>query len=510
MKQKCMTMLMALVLLVGLLAGCGSNEADQSSDDGVQGTMEANSYAETSDEEIYHAIFTLMVPSEQPDIDKIQDAINEITIPAINVEVELLPVTWSGYYSQIPMMLAANEQIDILPALQSSIATYVGSEYIMDLKELLVDNAPYITQLYSEDDLLACSYNGFYYGIPNTSEYCFPIGYIMRTDCLEKVGIDVDTIKTLDDMTEVFEKVQAAYPDMLMLADSAAANIITRSQNGSFGDLMGTAYVVLEGTAQEPVVKNLYETDMLRTACEHQRLWYEAGYIAKDAATVQDTNETLMKAGNTFAFSCTIKPGVEAEKNAQVGYDTTSVKLYDDVVTSGSTNGLVYCVGSGSKRPDKAVQLLDLIISSHELCDLLNWGIEGEHWELQEDGTIDYPEGVTAENCGYHNSMGFAYPNQFNSYVWKGTDPDIFNQYMEVRDAAYVSIAYGFTADVTDYMDSIAVMDSLIAEYRPQIGTGSVDVESTLNELNEKLYEAGMQELIDGVQQQLDEWLAAK
>jgi putative aldouronate transport system substrate-binding protein len=512
MKRKFLAVILSVCMLATVITGCKSNDSSSASNDNdteAAGSQSAEVTTAAS-EETYHAVLAYVVPAEQKDMGLVQDAINAITVPEINVEVELLPFTWSTFFTQLPLMLAGGEQIDLLPILSANVPTFVDSGYIVDLKDLLQGNAPYLTEQYSEQDLDTCTLNGFLYGIPTKSESAFPLGFIMRTDCLQEAGIDPSTIKTYDDVTKVYEKVQALHPEMTMLAETPTSNLGYVGLFGSLGDSLGTRYAYLEGYAQSSDVVNVYETEEFKKMCEISREWFQAGYINADAATAQDGTETIMRAGNTFSYAGVTKPNSKQEKDQMTGYDTTVIPLYDNLITSDGMNGCVYSVGASSNNPAKAVQLLNLISSSEELNDLLNWGIKGTHWELQEDGTINYPEGVTADNVGYHCNLGSVYPNQFNSHVWAGNALDVFDQYEAVRDTGTTSVAYGFTADLREYADVVSAMDSITDEYRPQLATGSVDVEPTLTEFNQKLYDAGLQDVLNAVQEQLDAWLAAK
>ena len=154
------------------------------------------------------------------------------------------------------------------------------------------------------------------------------------------------------------------------------------------------------------------------------------------------------------------------------------------------------------------MMLLNWSYATKEANDLLNWGIEGTDYVVQEDGTIDYPEGMTAETVGYHQDYGWAQMNQYNSYVWAGNDPDVWDQYQAIRDSATVSKAYGFFFDNTPVLNEIAALNSVSDEYFFTITSGSVDPETAIAEFNEKLYNAGLQTVMDEKQAQLDAWLA--
>jgi putative aldouronate transport system substrate-binding protein len=59
--------------------------------------------------------------------------------------------------------------------------------------------------------------------------------------------------------------------------------------------------------------------------------------------------------------------------------------------------------------------------------------------------------------------------------------------------------------------NEIAALSGVQAEYVTALETGSVsNPERTLRELNEKLYAAGLQKVIDLKQRQLDAWRASR
>ena len=53
-----------------------------------------------------------------------------------------------------------------------------------------------------------------------------------------------------------------------------------------------------------------------------------------------------------------------------------------------------------------------------------------------------------------------------------------------------------------------AAVTDVISQYIGQITTGSVDPEPAIEDFNQALYNAGLQDIIDAKQEQLDAWLA--
>ena len=103
--------------------------------------------------------------------------------------------------------------------------------------------------------------------------------------------------------------------------------------------------------------------------------------------------------------------------------------------------------------------------------------------------------------------------NQMISYVWSdgSKSADYWNKLQAHNDWGVVSKTFGFNWDSTQYSTQITALSNALSTYRAALETGSVgaaNVESTLKELNDALYAAGLQDVMDAKQAQLDEWLA--
>ena len=67
----------------------------------------------------------------------------------------------------------------------------------------------------------------------------------------------------------------------------------------------------------------------------------------------------------------------------------------------------------------------------------------------------------------------------------------------------------GFTVDNTGLENIVTACHDVCNQYHPMLDSGSAsDWEATLNEFNEKLQAAGIDQLVEAYQSQLDAWLA--
>lgn len=341
-------------------------------------------------------------------------------------------------------------------------------------------------------------------------EAAYPCALITRQDIMDELGyseddfnVTTDDMSSFDQITELFAAVKEAHPEMTVFDGNG---IMGTMIGQSYVDTLGDGFGVLANYGQETTVTNMYESDLFRQFCEIGKTWYDAGYSSQDIAVNTDSGEVKMKAGNTFATVMAHKPNTKQEKKSQTGYDWYVIPL-GEAVTSNSVATL-YSVANASKDPAKEVEFLNWVYGSGEFADLINWGIEGEDWVEAEDGTAAYPEGVDATNVGYHQDMGYMYPNQFAGHVWEGNPLDIWEQYKEYNASCLKSKALGFTYDSTGVVNEITQLTSVQDKYLKDLSFGVVDIDSTLKAFNDELYAAGLQKVMDTKQEQLDAWLA--
>lgn len=334
------------------------------------------------------------------------------------------------------------------------------------------------------------------------------VGIVMRQDIVLKYDIDIDRIHNYEDLNDVYEIIHRGEPTMDLLVGN---NIIEQVE--TYDALYDGFGVLLMETDEPTTVINYYESEEYYKRLKIIRDWYEKGYIMPDAAITNEANVNLIKAGNAFSYFSAIKPGFLNQENKLTGYEMV-VALFDntDFLYSQGTNFLNWSIAANSKNPVKAMEFLNYAYTSSEFMNLLNWGIEGEHYVFvdEEKTIIDFPEGINANNSKYNLNIGWELPNQFIAHIWKGNEPDIWEQYTAFDEVAIKSPAFGFIYDPTDVLNELTALSNIRNRYRRALETGSVDPDVILIKFNEELYRAGLQKVIDVKQKQLDIWLSHK
>lgn len=507
MLKRKLAFIVSIGLLLGTLFSCGSGDKGgevNTQIEKISGSGEDTRMQGTgSKEEGYHAVVAYLVGNDTaPDIDLVEEEFNNLTKEQLNMTVELMPLSYGTFKNQTQLMLASGEAIDIVPIGSDHASTYVASDYLINMDDYIQEYGQDIISIVGEETVNTCKSGDFMWGIPVMKERYSPMALLCRTDILQECDIDPSGIESFDQLTDVFAKVHEAHPEMDVFGGTFA-------MAGNLNDLdtLSDRFGVLENMGQDSTITNYYDSDYYKEVVKLTREWYLTGYIMKDMATNQDSGQSLIKAGNLFSCATYFKPNTRQEAMQSTGYDITVLQLEKGLLRTSGSNGISYGIASGSKDPTKAMELLNWIYKTKEANDLLNWGVEGIHWVETPEGMADYPEGVTADNCGYHQSFGWAQPNQFNSHVWAGNDTDLWEQYEKFNKSAQVSVAYGFTPDLTSCTNELSALQQVIAKYDKQLACGAADPETALPEFNQALYDAGLQKVMDVKQEQLDTWL---
>lgn len=544
MKRKVVAGMLTAVMAVSMLADCGSSSSSSTgSTSGSAASSSKSSVSELEDkyseEDPYHLTFAYLEFYEQDDAarDAVQDAINDYMIPKYHIEVELLPLQSADYQKKVQLMLSGGDALDVFPIQATYAASWINMGGVYDMNEFMdTEEGMAIEDALGENLTYAGSMNNILYGFPANKEYVELGGLCMRADICDELGITEEygleknkdeydgTIYNWSVAGEIFEKVKEAYPDMVPLYLNQSSQMNRFTHFDTLGDNFGV--IDWESDHDSTTVVNKYETDTYKNAVKMLADWYDKGYIYKDAQTDTSGSSTMMKAGNTFSYATAIKPGMLVEAEAANGMDCyamyfgtgtepTSNEGTRSVLFTG--NACLYNTGiaTNSEDPAMAFKFVSALYTDPTLMNLWQYGIEDVNYKKNDDGTIYYADGEDGSNYKYHQNTGWSMGNQMISYVWSdGSKTADYWDKLEAHNAwGDVSPTFGFNWDSTEHSTELTALSNALNNYRAALETGSVGsakVDETLDSLNKALYDAGLQDVMDEKQAQLDKWLEEK
>ena len=489
MKKKILAACLAALMVSSCLTACGSGKSE-----GKKG----------SSDETY-TVTMAYVGDKKEDTERIEGKINEIMKKDINMEIDLEPISWGAYAETMKLILSGGEKMDIVPILVDQANSMVNAKQVVDLSEYLDKYGKNITELLG-DTTKAANIGGYVYGVTTGREWFCQTSAIMRKDILEECQIDTSSIKTYQDLTDVYEKIKEKHPEMVMMASNTGS---TPDVKYEMFDTLTDGFGVLMNHGQETTVENYYATEEYKDFVTTMYDWQQKGYLSKDAATSREGVENQVKAGSAFSYFSPTKPGYDTRAKLLCGYDMEIVPLSEPWAGTAQISYLTYGISSSCTDKDNAMQCLDYLYGNKEVLNLLNWGEEGVDYEIKdaENNIIGFPEGKDETNT-YHLAEGWQLFNQFNMYIWEGDRPDIWEETKAMNERALKSKAFGFTYDSTSVTNELAALSNVKAQYAAALGSGSVNPEEVLPKFLEELEKAGIDKVIQTKQEQLDKWLA--
>lgn len=448
----------------------------------------------------------------QKDLPEVLEKVNEYTEQKIGVKLNINIIGWEDYNQKMQVIISTGDQWDL--AFTSSWA----NDYLQNASKGAFLPLDSYLDTYGKDMKAsidprfwdAAKVNGVTYGVPSEKEITSMPMWVFTKEYVDKYHIPYKNIKTLEDLKPWLELIKEKEPDVVPLyltKSFSAPDRMDKIQNPvgiEYGDEILT-------------VKNLFETQEMKDTLHTLRSYYEAGYINKDAATSEDD-----KSVKRFVTKADGQPYAELIWSKDLGYDVVASQIMRPIITNTSGRGALTAVNKNCAHPEKAVEFLNLVNSDEYLRNLLNYGIEGVHY-TKVPLTEEEKKAVAGEPYVYdfriklneEKRKGYSVPywvqgGLFNTYVLVNEPADKWNIFKKFNDNAAAAPSFGFDFDPEPVSTQVSSFLNIRDEFGPSLYTGSVDPDKYLPQLNKKLKEAGIDDVMNEMQRQIDEWKASK
>lgn len=519
MKHKLLKKLMAAALAGSmLLTGCGSSgndvadskPADSEQSDQAQEAAAADEkdpvLFDGEDSEIL--MYFPGANSNPASLAEVESALNEILSTRMDGHLKIQILEWGVCADQYNLMLSSGEDVSLIFSPSGRYRTYASKGQIQPITDIYEKYIPTaVAEMGKYID--ACYYGEDLYGLPTFRNMAQGTGFICRKDILEETGISIDSVQTWEDVEKIMEAVKEKHPEMDILCNGLAKNgILDGVTATAFDEIQSGVGQIFGGDGTKVV--NIYETEEFREICDLAYDWNQKGYFMSDATTNADTRGSLVAAGNTFGYIVgTMYPSFLTQETTSCGYEMVGAYIGDPVLTTYNAGAHQWLVPTACKTPEKALTVLEMLYSDPVAQNLFYYGIEGKDYEIKDEanGLIGYPEGVDSTNVGWTNQTWIT-GNGSIAYVWETEDANVWNDLKEFNDSAVLSPMYGFTYDSSNVTNEITAITNVEDKYLVILKSGAADVDTTLAQFLDELEAAGIQNVIDDVQAQLDAWLA--
>lgn len=448
----------------------------------------------------------------------VEDKLNEMMEPEIGVHVTLEPVSFSNLANETVLAASSGEQLDLCLSVGSGVGSLVSSGLIEPLDDIIEEHGAAILEKCG-DAMAGGYYNGELYGMPNAYIQGESYGYVARADLMEKYGYEYDENKlwTMDEFTEMFATIKAGEGDNFFCTIPEPTNEEALSRVAFEFDKLGataaSGYLMLNEDFTNTKIENVFATKAYEEYAQLMYDWAAAGYISRDAATNTETRESLVMGGNYLGFFTWSTPNVKYSCDVQCGYEMNVLKVVDAYTAGDRFQNILWSVPITSVNPEKAVEALNFIYEHDDAAWLLQYGIEGQDYEVVEkndQGTIIRYLSEDPSTLPYFQPFG-VYGDRL---AWPLMDPSPISLNADLRafsdniPAERKSPALGYCFNYSNVSTEYSAVQAVIQQYVPSINCGTIDPAENLPEFIKALQDAGIDKTIEENQAQLDAWLA--
>ena len=546
MKKKLVSLLLATTMVAGL-AGCGGSNGGSSDTSATTDTKSETSAttADTSSTEAAstetadidtseHVVITYMTTGGSDEGNGNADMLaklNEILTEKVNAELKIYHIDWTNYLSVYNLTLAQMDgSVDLVGTASDWLDAWPNAKNgaFLELSEdMLKTYAPKTWESVPAEHWDLCKYNGEIYLMPedNYAQWTNH-GFAYRLDWAKEAGL-TDGVKSWEDLTTYFKYVKETYGnDLKYLWDSDGTQYnqmvggwITSHSNyvaidglnsgAMWGGSKDDLYTVYSPymTDTDSLVEyaklmkewneiGVFPTNVLNNTSSQNRDEYRVGQVAVEQHHTQTWTDLCSHTSNNTIY--------DTDEDAETGFFYFGEET-GNVVALSITHGAM-AVSAGSKNPERALMVYDLLRNDPECYRLFNYGIEGVQYAIDENGMKYTPD--TYDSTTQEIQTNFWWGRNDDLELKDATKNwDAIDKLYAEYDSLKIDYPYGqFIPDVDDIQGKIDNVSSVQEEYMKQISFGlySGSAEDIVAEYQAALEKAGINDVTAALQSQID------
>lgn len=553
MKKRTICLLLAMIMVLSIvLAGCSKTAETPAADETPATTEPAEttdntetpeSPEETAEPALEQKTIQLMITGagKQANSDKVWAAFNEQLQQYVpNTTVEFIDVSFDEYSEKFSQVLASGEGVDLAwTGWLINKPQNIADGNLMPLDDLLAEYGQGIVDILGENvvEIHRNADDGKLYYLPSWQGLVGDRrGWLVVTEIAELAGDTwiEDTEAALNKWRNNYSEGTEAFQAVL---DQATKYLAAAKEAGKLGAGINTGRVfgwsMYNGTRSNPGVGGSeigipFEDNTFTVidgvASEHYKLyaktmadWYKEGYIRSDIMSVDTSTLTMPKNGEitdtTYVFSCDpyLTEADQDAATADAGMDMTYLPVEENasLILGGDTSyAIPYC----ADEPERAMMVLNAIYSQPDLYNTLIYGIEGEDYTKNADGTITTSySGASPTADDSYGIQRWIIGSCKNALINNGTDPNYYADLEALEETARVNPFLNFTFDRTNVEGICASILNVYYEYGPQIDNGVAgdNWEELYNNYMAARKDAGIEELVTEFQNQINAYIEA-
>lgn len=542
-KKKLLSLALAAVMVTGLMTGCGdktdtpASTTPASTTESEPASTDAGTEPASTEEAPAAAELDISEPvtlkwylhgSNVTDDSAVMEKVNEYLGEKLNVTLEPIWGTWGDFDEGSTLAINGGDDVDIYFT-----CSWSADEYNQFAKKgawvRLDDPENNLIAQYGSDiwaalpDVLKVGagtdgVDGYgVYALPGFKDFGTQNTWDVNVTLLKELGYTLADVESRDyysfgDLLQAAKDAKGDdfYPlnvEAMVLERMATNTIIV---NGDNGDTNVLSYYIDPTDVSTDIgskIENKFATEEYKKFAEQTREYYLAGYIDPALGNKQTANDTLMqkqKSAQYLIGTQSYALGYEVQTSAERKIEVAYVPCTPPYVDKTSTQGAMMAISTASKNPERAMAFLNLLNTDPYLMTLLQYGVEGVHYNLNDDGLVVFTD--ERENyTPWRNGMGniTLLPPQ------EGEGANFFTDtFIPYYSEAKAIPAFGYVFDPTNVETELSAIANVAGQYALSLDAGTQDPETKLPEFLKKMDDAGMQKVVDEANAQLEAYFA--
>lgn len=550
LRKSLLASILAASMTAGMLTGCGTQtgqkeEATAKTEEKTKASVGTESEASAEEPGVTFPLketVTLTIATPDGKIASLADnlPIWQEVEKRLNVKINWDATASNQYVEVMKLRVSAGggelPDIMLLPN-GLSLAELGDMGIILPLEEQIEKNGSNILKAYEQfpDAKALTSADGHIYSVNTLNEaaYFAPYSFIIRKDWLDRLNLEVP--ETIDEWMTVLR----AFRDEDANGNGKANDEIPFSAAGHawYTTYWANAWGLhlFQSDGWYPDENGTMQNEFISDEAKEFYIWlnnfYEEGLLDPEFLTLGDESKLYEKVARNEVGAFTAYPSriatMEAALEANGVMDAELIPVVPpkgphakqtEVVGDMSVNG--YVVTSGCEHPDVAVALLDYFFSE-EGIELMNFGIEGDTYVKENDGTytftdkvINNPDGLAANEVlsSYGCQLGLPYlkTDKREQAMLYSYPEELKNKIVEITDATRPFAVPGLTLPPATAEESEKIsglqgdLSTYIWEMTGKFTVGTADVEKEWDSYVNYVKELGVDDILAVKQAQYD------
>ena len=455
-------------------------------------------------------------------------AVNEYIADKVGAKLEVIWGTWGDFDDKATnALMSGDSDVDMVFTCSWSADeynTYAKKGYFLKLDDLIAEYGADLVAALPKSLMDAATIEGAegmgIYAVNGYKDFATQNTWDVNVTLLEELGYNVEDVMamTFSELGELFAKAKEVkgdsfYPfvvEPMVLERMVTDSIIVAGDSGSVNLL--SLYLNPEDVSAEgpygTKLLNKFATPEYQAFVEQMHAWYELGYIDPALAVAETSNDrrTALQLSSDYLIGTqSYALGYEYTAAAERGIEVAMLPCTDPYVDTTASQGAMVAISTASNYPVESFKFLALLNSDPYLMTLLNYGVEGIHYNKNADGLVEFTD-ARATYTPWTNGMGNVTLLPDTAAEGAGFREEFKAYYASAKGIP----ALGFIFDNSEVSNEMAALANVAAQYALALDCGAVDPATALPEFLAALDAAGMQTYLDAANAQLDAFMALK